>query len=421
MSTTDERGNTVLSARDMVVLYMPEIPKIEAERNKLRIQNAALVKHIQELKLNLSNSDKTFVCAKCTDNAKSDFAEYAIQALEKVIMVKESVITNLQSQLKTTEQKSSELQAESVELQNKFMAFEEKISALEIQNAKLTKSIQTDKEKSKVETSSTQKLSELSKKTLQEKKDLELRCSKLSKQVSEFEKIVITKRDTFAKERQVLENKITELPKQISTLQDLLEKERQNFKEKKKSFELEKKDAEKRNTKKAKSDLKIKFDTLTSERNTLSEKIKNLEVANSELSEKIRADVIDQSPVDNSTESVCSFKTTSSSIHEKNVFNKKSVKSNNVNSNQIRPSNLFYDKSVDGSASLYVKTLGKNSKKNQMVWRVKSSSDAGKKNASSFKSKTNAKKNREHKGKSFGNSGIYYSTNHLIRIAQKKI
>ncbi|KAI3758485.1 hypothetical protein L6452_06049 [Arctium lappa] len=164
---------------------------------------------------------------------------------------------------------------------------------------------------------------------------------------------------------------------------------------------------------KARSDLKIKFDIL-------SEKIKSLEAANIELSDKVTADVISQSPVDNSTESVCSFKTTSSSIHDKNVLKNKSVKPQIVKSNQIKPSNLFYDKSVDGPASFYVKSLGKKSKKNQMVWRVKTP-DEEKKNDKSFKSITNAKKNSTHKGKSFDNSDIYYSTNHLIRIAQRKI
>ncbi|KAI3702198.1 hypothetical protein L6452_27925 [Arctium lappa] len=226
-----------------------EIPGIEVERDKLRIQNATFIKQIQELKFNLSNSDKTPDCIKCSNHAKSNCAgiikarekeiteqekdiqrkDDLIKIVERAIKVKESMIANLQSRLKTTEQKSSELQDESVKLQNKFKAFEDKISALEIQNAELSKSIQADKEKSNLEKSYTQKMSELSKKANQEKKDLELRCLKLSKQVSDFEKVLITERDTFAKERKVLEDKSTELPKQISILQDLLEKERKAF------------------------------------------------------------------------------------------------------------------------------------------------------------------------------------------------
>ncbi|KAI3746967.1 hypothetical protein L6452_09409 [Arctium lappa] len=247
--------------------------------------------------------------------------ENSVQTCEKEIKLKEKKIAYLQSQPKKTEQKSSELKDELVELQNKFKAFEEKISALEIHNAELKKSIQADKEKSNLKTSSTQQISDFSKITLQEKKDLELRCIKLSKQVSEFEKIIITERDTFTKEIQVLETKITELPKQISSLQDLLEKEKQIFKETKKSFELEKKNTEKRNVgifheisdktknlekdfelerlhfeseiskltsritvvssdvhkeQKAKSDLKQMFDSLNVERNILFKKNKRL-------------------------------------------------------------------------------------------------------------------------------------------------
>ncbi|KAI3746839.1 hypothetical protein L6452_09281 [Arctium lappa] len=381
-SNKKDSENIVLIPRIIVdgKEIVPEIPRKEAEQDRLKDQNSELLKQIQELKSKLSNSDKTLVCTKCIDHVKSNSAsiisakeneirekekeirekEREIKEREKIIVLKEKTIvtcekelklkerkiTNLQSQLKTTEQKLSDLQDESVKLQNKFKAFEEKIYVLEIQNVELSKSIQADKEKSNLETSSTQKISDFSKKTLEEKKDLELRCIKLSKQVSDFEKILITERDIFAKEKQVLENKITELPNQISTLQDLLEKERKCFKENKRSYELEKKNAEKRNIgifkdisektknlekdfeqershfeseiskltskltalssdyqkeQKARSDLTHKFDRLTSERNILAAKIKDLEAANVNLSEKITADVIDQSPVDNST------------------------------------------------------------------------------------------------------------------------
>ncbi|KAI3771253.1 hypothetical protein L6452_02413 [Arctium lappa] len=298
----------------MAVLYMPEIPVLEAERDKLKNQNSVLLKQIQELKFNLSNSDKTPDSIKCTNTVKSDIAgiisarEKEIKEREKIIVLKENTIVtcekelklkdikiaNLQSQLKTTERKSSDLQAESVKLQQTFTAFEDKIFALEAKNAELLKNI------------------------LKEQKD--------------------------------------------------------------------------------RYDLKHKFDTLNSERNILAAKIKDLEAPNVNLSEKSTADVISQSPVTNSTESVCSFKTTSSSIHDKNVLKKKSVKPQTVKSSQIRPSNLFYDKSVDGSTYFYIKSLGKSSKKNQMVWRVKSSSDDEKIKDKAFNSTSKAKKNRTHKG-----------------------
>ncbi|KAI3771139.1 hypothetical protein L6452_02297 [Arctium lappa] len=348
---------------------VPEIPRKEVEQDRLKDQNSELLKQIQELKFKLSNSDKTPVCTKCTDHAKFDCAD---------------------------------LQAESVKLQQTFTAFEDKISALEAKNVELLKSIQAEKEKSKVETSSIQQMSDFSKKANQEKKDLELRCIKLSKEMSEFEKIIITERDTFAKERQQepshFESEISELTSKLTALSSDYQKEQ-----------------------KAKSDLKQKFDTLSDERNILTKKINDLEAANIELPEKVTADVISQSPVDSSTESVCSFKTASSSIHDKNVFKQNCVKPQTVKSNQIRPSNLFYDKSFDGSTNFYVKSLGKNSKKNQMVWRVKGSSDQEKKNDKAYASTSKAKRNSAHKGKSFDNLDMLYSTNHLIRVALKKI
>ncbi|KAI3693309.1 hypothetical protein L6452_33143 [Arctium lappa] len=278
--------SSVISNRDCAIMYMHEIPAIEAERDKLKIQNSSLLNQIQELKAKFVIFEKTSEYAKCINDSKSDFAE---------------------------------LKVESVALQNKFKAFEEKIFALEAKNVELMKSFHVDKDKANLEKIYTKKLSEFYKKAFQEKKDLEHRCIKLSKQVSEFEKILITERDTFAKERKVLEDKVIELPKQISVLQDLLEKERQIFQEKKKSFDAEKKISEKRNvgifkeiseknknlekdfeqerqifeseiskltTKLSvissdilkeqivRSNLKKKFDTLLDERNILSEKIK---------------------------------------------------------------------------------------------------------------------------------------------------
>ncbi|KAI3669370.1 hypothetical protein L6452_40604 [Arctium lappa] len=170
-----------------------------------------------------------------------------IKKREKEIKMKDREITNLQSKLKTTEQRTSELKAELVGLHSKFKAFEDKISALETKNVYLIKSLSADKEKANLEKVYNQKQFDLSKKALQEKKDLEHRCLKLSKQVSEFEKILITERDTFGKERKVLDDKVVEFSKQIFVLQDLLDKEGKIFQEKKKSFEAEKKISEKRN------------------------------------------------------------------------------------------------------------------------------------------------------------------------------
>ncbi|KAI3729594.1 hypothetical protein L6452_18255 [Arctium lappa] len=295
MPITDERGNTVLSSRDVAFMYMPEIPAIEDERDKPKDQNSALLKQIQEFRNKLLKSDKTSDFAKCANNSKSDFASI-LGTKEKEIKLREIEIHLFQTKLKTTEKNSSEIKVESVSLLNKMKEFEEKISALEAKNADLMKHLQADKDKSNLEKASSQKISDHSKK--------------------------------------------------ISTLQDLLEKERKSFQEKKKSYDVEKKNAEKRNvgifkeiSEKTKNlekdfelerqnfeneiskltskitvlssyvlkehivrtDLKKKFDTISEERNIISKNIKDLEAANVELSDKVSADVINQSTLDNST------------------------------------------------------------------------------------------------------------------------
>ncbi|KAI3728832.1 hypothetical protein L6452_17476 [Arctium lappa] len=144
---------------------------------------------------------------------------------------------------------NSELKTKTVDLQSKLKKFEKKISTLKTKSTDLMKMCEEKFriEKPDLERNYNQKLSDLSKKIVQEKKDIELICIKLSKQVSEFEKILISERDIFAKEKQVLEEKFVDLPTQICTLQDLLEKERKVFQEKKISFESEKKTFEKKN------------------------------------------------------------------------------------------------------------------------------------------------------------------------------
>ncbi|KAI3771817.1 hypothetical protein L6452_02986 [Arctium lappa] len=288
MPTTDERGNTVLSARDVAVRYMPEIPSIEAERDKLKDQNSALLKQIQEFKSKLLNSDKTFVCAKCIDHSKS-----ILQA--------------------------SEFKVESVDLHIKCKAFEEKISDLETKNADLMKNLQEDKDKTNLEKDSTQKLSDFSKKAIQEKKDLELRCLKLSKQVSEFEKIFCKtylkkkenhfnkRKKSFEMEKKNAEKRNIGIFKEISqktkNMEKDFEQERLNFESKisKLTSKISVLSSDIQKEQMARTDLKKKFDTISDERNILSKKIKYLKAINVELSEKISADVINQSPLDNST------------------------------------------------------------------------------------------------------------------------
>lgn len=92
------------------------------------------------------------------------------------------------------------------------------------------------------------KVSICPKRCLEEKKLLELRIIKLTSQISDFEKVLITERDSFNKERtefdverKYFEEKSIEFSGKINEIEKGLEKERKFFEERKNSFEKEKK------------------------------------------------------------------------------------------------------------------------------------------------------------------------------------
>ncbi|KAI3702049.1 hypothetical protein L6452_27658 [Arctium lappa] len=172
MPTTDKRGNTVLSSRDVAIIYMLEIPAIEVERDKLKNENLALLKQIQDFNSKLLNIDKVSICAKCTNNSKSDYA-IILSTKEKELKLREREVHLLQTKLKTTENDFSVTKTESVALINKLKEFEKKISSMEAKNFDLMKSLLADKEMEKDEEKASlgklynQKLSDFSKKALQ--------------------------------------------------------------------------------------------------------------------------------------------------------------------------------------------------------------------------------------------------------------
>ncbi|KAJ9545106.1 hypothetical protein OSB04_024813 [Centaurea solstitialis] len=158
------------------------------------------------------------------------------------------------------------------------------------------------------------------------------------------------------------------------------------------------------------SNLKKKLDETVEEKNLLSAMVKDLEdiVFKVNLNEPKSPDIIVQSPYVDYADSVCSFKTAPSSLHA-DVSSTKSF----TPTNQIRPSNLFYDHQIDGS--------GKNhSKKGKFVWKVKGSTPNVDK-PKLFVPKQNVQKNKVFKAKSFVKSDPIYSVNHMIRLSQKKI
>ena len=69
---------------------------------------------------------------------------------------------------------------------------------------------------------------------------METRNIKLSKQVSDFEQIVIIERSRFVKEREVYEKEILELTKKVADFQNTTVQERKKSTKEKKVIELEK-------------------------------------------------------------------------------------------------------------------------------------------------------------------------------------
>ncbi|KAJ9535341.1 hypothetical protein OSB04_un001548 [Centaurea solstitialis] len=100
------------------------------------------------------------------------------------------------------------------------------------------------------------------------------------------------------------------------------------------------------------SNLKKKLDETVEEKNLLSAMVKDLEdiVFKVNLNEQKSPDVILQSPYVDYADSVCSFKTATSSLHA-DVSSTKCF----TPTTQIRPSNLFYDYRIDGSGKNHSK------------------------------------------------------------------
>ncbi|KAI3771073.1 hypothetical protein L6452_02226 [Arctium lappa] len=60
------------------------------------------------------------------------------------------------------------------------------------------------------------KFSEFSRKSFEEKKTFKLKCGKLTKQISDFEKVIILEREKFEKEKKLIEQKNVGFFKEIS-------------------------------------------------------------------------------------------------------------------------------------------------------------------------------------------------------------
>ncbi|KAI3702040.1 hypothetical protein L6452_27643 [Arctium lappa] len=256
---------------------------------------------------------------------------------------------------------------------------------------------------------------------------VELKCIKLSQQVSDFEKVIILEREKFAKEKKLIEQKNVGFFKEIYGQRKDAKKD---FEEERNIFEAEiKKLTEKlselseiaQKDQNTKSEFEMKIDLLIKERDNYSSRIKELEDITSKVvvTEHTTPESQIHTPRDDSVDSECSFKTAVSS-HKKTVSSKRSVKSYD----QIRITNIFFDENVDGSDTYRRRRRRRRRyEEEKLVWRVKPIEDEKddekkeeKKSKTSCVHVTKAMKNNARKGK----LDQVYSRDQLIRLSSKK-
>ncbi|KAI3697828.1 hypothetical protein L6452_30925 [Arctium lappa] len=255
-------------------------------------------------------------------------------------------------------------------------SYTEKIKNLEDANAELQKNI-SDLEQKMVKDRDdfesekktfVNKFSEFSRKSFEEKKMVELKCSKLSQQVADFEKVIIMERDMFEKEKKTIEQKNVGIFKEIfghrKNAKNGFEEERQNFESeiKKLTEKLSELSTSALKEQKTKSEFKEKIDLLVKERDNYSSKIKELEdiVSKVVVTEHTTPESKIHTPRNNSAD----FKKTASSSHQRTVSSKRSVYS----FDQIRTTNIFFDRNVDGSGR---QSRRRRYNEEKLVWKVK--------------------------------------------------
>ncbi|KAI3729885.1 hypothetical protein L6452_18557 [Arctium lappa] len=137
----------------------------------------------------------------------------------------------------------SDLEVQIVQIQQaaSVESSEDQIEHLKDKNAELQKQISDleqkhAQDKSEFEKLFTKKFSDFSRKCANEKKEVELKCIKLSQQVSDFQKVIILEREKFAKEKKAIEQKNVGIFKEISGQRNNAEK---GFEEERSLFETE--------------------------------------------------------------------------------------------------------------------------------------------------------------------------------------
>ncbi|KAI3669133.1 hypothetical protein L6452_40357 [Arctium lappa] len=204
---------------------------------------------------------------------------------------------NMSSRVKFLETENSELKRRISDLEVQIVQIqqaasvdstEEQIEHLKDTNAELQKKISDlerkhAQDKSEFDKSFTKKFSDFSRKCADEKKKVELKCIKLSQQVSDFQKVIILEREKFAKEKKAIEQKNVGFFKEISGQRNDTEK---GFEEERSMFEAEIKKLTNKlselservlKEQKTKSEFTKKIDLLVKERDNFASTIKVLE------------------------------------------------------------------------------------------------------------------------------------------------
>ncbi|KAJ9545117.1 hypothetical protein OSB04_024824 [Centaurea solstitialis] len=332
-------------------VFEEERKVFEKERKSFELKSAKLSKKISDLERQIVSERKDF------EKKKSVFESKKKDLKKKSLRVERDKCVEF-----NFEEETKGFEKERKAFEEKSVLFRKKIANLEVQ------------------------LSD--ERSAFKRKELLLKCEikGFEQLIAELKKPTFEKND-FEEEKRVFETEVRKLTLRLSELSSDIMKEQI-----------------------ISSNLKKKLDETVEEKNLLSAMVKDLEdiVFKVNLNEPKSPDVIVQSPYVDYADSVCSFKTAPSSLHA-DVSSTKSF----TPTNQIRPSNLFYNHQIDGS--------GKNhSKKGKFVWKVKGSTPNVAK-PKLFVPKQNVQKNNGFKAKSFVKSDPIYSVNHMIRFSQKKI
>lgn len=399
------------SRREIAILYMPEIVHFESKIANLEAkheESAKVVLNLQKDKINLLKDFE-----KVQENTK--LLEKENVDLKEKINFGRKMLTESENRIKSCEMKNCQLLKQIYDFEQVLVLERDKF----------------EKERTEFQT---------------ERKGFESKSVEFSLKISDLEKILAKEREefeckknVFQKENSVFEKKKTEMLNEFSLKINKLEKELEdNFSDERKIFQNEIKKLTKNlsdlstnfmKEQKVKSDLQKKYDLFFKENNVLINKVKELEdiVFNVDVSKQASPDTIDQTPLANSTESECSFKTASSSIF-KNISLNELKRSNDFSKDQIHPSNLFYNSTFDkldkdlnvSKVNTSSKHKGDVFKRVKMEWRVKGTTTK-KKVPKSKVPNSNVKKNNTYQGKSFVKPDVIYSVNQLVRIAQKKL